>query len=182
MPPIMCIIHILGIDVAGNFDAEVLICGSGAAGLTLAIDLARRGVSLRLIEKMSAPFRGSRGKGIQPRSQEIFEDLGVLDRIVAAGGLYPPQREYRDAGSFKDSVAVEVTDATSDEPYHIPLLVPQFLTERVMRERLAELGRSVEYGCALTGFSQDAAGVPAAVADADSKNSIRVRYLVGNDG
>ena len=66
---------------------DVLICGAGAAGLTLAIDLARRGVAFRLIEKNDGPFAGSRGKGIQPRSQEIFEDLGILDRLVAAGGL-----------------------------------------------------------------------------------------------
>jgi 2-polyprenyl-6-methoxyphenol hydroxylase-like FAD-dependent oxidoreductase len=65
---------------------EVLICGAGAAGLTLAIDLARRGVSIRLIDKLPAPFAGSRGKGIQPRTQEVFEDLGVLDRMVAVGG------------------------------------------------------------------------------------------------
>ena len=66
---------------------DVLICGAGAAGLTLAIDLARRGVSFRLIEKMNDPFRGSRGKGIQPRTMEVFEDLGIVDRIVASGGL-----------------------------------------------------------------------------------------------
>ncbi len=59
--------------------ADVLICGAGAAGLTLAIDLARRGVCFRLIDKMADPLRGSRGKGIQPRTQEIFEDLGILD-------------------------------------------------------------------------------------------------------
>jgi 2-polyprenyl-6-methoxyphenol hydroxylase-like FAD-dependent oxidoreductase len=73
-----------------DFAADVLICGAGAAGLTLAIDLARRGVSFRLIDKTNDPFRGSRGKGIQPRTQEIFEDLGIIDRIVAVGGLYPP--------------------------------------------------------------------------------------------
>ena len=67
---------------------DVLICGAGAAGLTLAIDLARRGVSFRLIDKMDGPFQGSRGKGIQPRTQEIFEDLGIVDRIVATGGLF----------------------------------------------------------------------------------------------
>ncbi len=72
----------------------VLICGAGAAGLTLAIDLARRGVPFRLIEKMDRPFPGSRGKGIQPRTQEVFEDLGIIDRLVAAGGVYPPPREY----------------------------------------------------------------------------------------
>ena len=81
-----------------QFTADVLICGAGAAGLTLAIDLARRGVSFRLIEKQAGPFHGSRGKGIQPRTLEIFEDLGIIDRIVAAGGLYPPQRKYRDDG------------------------------------------------------------------------------------
>ena len=42
-----------------QFTADVLICGAGAAGLTLAIDLARRGVSFRLIEKSEGPFHGS---------------------------------------------------------------------------------------------------------------------------
>ena len=118
-----------------EFTADVLICGAGAAGLTLAIDLARRGVSFRLIDKMDGPFLGSRGKGIQPRTQEIFEDIGIIDRIVAVGGLYPPQREYREDGSFTVSEVVEHVDPTAAEPYHIALMVPQFLTERVMRER-----------------------------------------------
>jgi 2-polyprenyl-6-methoxyphenol hydroxylase-like FAD-dependent oxidoreductase len=168
--------------MAETFDTDILICGAGAAGLTLAIELARRHLAFRIIEQLDSPFRGSRGKGIQPRSQEIFEDVGILDRVVAAAGVYPPQREYRDDGSFEESVAVEITDATAAEPYHIPLLVPQFLTERVMRERLAELGHSVEYGCALKSFTQDAAGVTAVVAKAHGENAIRVRYLVGTDG
>src|ERR1700729_4207245 len=115
--------------MAENFDAEVLICGSGAAGLTLAIDLARRGVSFWLIEKLADPFRGSRGKGIKPRSQEIFEDLGGLDRIVAAGGVYPPDRNYREDGSFEDVVDTDSQDPTPTEPYHLHLLVAQFQTE-----------------------------------------------------
>src|ERR1700753_2582789 len=95
-----------------EFTTDVLICGAGAAGLTLAIDLARRNVRFQLIEKMPEPFRGSRGKGIQPRSQEVFEDLGILDRLVAAGGIYPPQREYRSDGSFADSAVFEASAAT----------------------------------------------------------------------
>jgi 2-polyprenyl-6-methoxyphenol hydroxylase-like FAD-dependent oxidoreductase len=55
---------------------DVLICGAGAAGLTLAIDLARRGIDCQLVEQMAQPFPGSRGKGIQPRTLEVFEDLG----------------------------------------------------------------------------------------------------------
>ncbi|ANM04157.1 FAD-binding monooxygenase protein [Rhizobium phaseoli] len=161
---------------------DVLISGAGAAGLTLAIELARRGVSFRLIEKSTDPFRGSRGKGIQPRSQEIFEDLGILDRIVARGGAYPPQREYRGDGSFVESDAMLREEPTPAEPYHLPLMVPQFLTEGVMRERLTELGHRPEFGCELTGFEQDEAGVTARIKGQSGEETIRVRWLVGADG
>ena len=59
-------------------ETDVLICGAGAAGLTLAVELARRGAAFRLIDAAAQPFAGSRGKGIQPRSLEVFEDLGVV--------------------------------------------------------------------------------------------------------
>jgi 2-polyprenyl-6-methoxyphenol hydroxylase-like FAD-dependent oxidoreductase len=131
---------------------------------------------------MPEPFRGSRGKGIQPRTQEIFEDLGILDRIVALGGVYPPQREYRVDGSVVDSNIVERREPTPAEPYHIPLMIPQFLTERVMRERLAELGRHVDFGCELVGFEQDDSGVSARLVSERGAECIRVRYLIGADG
>ena len=69
-----------------EFTTDVLICGAGAAGLALAVDLARRGVAFRLIDAASEPFGGSRGKGIQPRTLEVFEELGVVDRMVAEIG------------------------------------------------------------------------------------------------
>ena len=168
--------------MTNQFTADVLICGAGAAGLTLAIELARRGVSFRLIEKNDGPFHGSRGKGIQPRTQEIFEDLGILDRIVAAGGPYPPQREYRDDGSFIESEVVERIAPTPAEPYHMALMIPQFLTEGVMRERLRELGQQGEFGCALTGFTQEQDGVTTRLSGKAGEETIRVRYLVGADG
>jgi 2-polyprenyl-6-methoxyphenol hydroxylase-like FAD-dependent oxidoreductase len=114
-----------------RFTTDVLICGAGAAGLTLAIELARRGVKLRLIEKLADRFRGSRGKGIQPRTLEVFEDLGIVDRVATSGGVYPPQREYRDDGSYEDTCPFEVSVPTPREPYQTPLLVPQFLTEAI---------------------------------------------------
>ncbi|WP_425149431.1 FAD-dependent oxidoreductase [Candidatus Binatus sp.] len=162
--------------------AEVLIAGAGAAGLTLAIDLARRNVAFRLIDKLPSPFAGSRGKGIQPRSQEVFEDLGVIDRLVAVGGTYPPQREYRENGSYQDSPLMEQHEARPDEPYLIQLMVPQFLTEAVLRERLAELGHRPHFGCELTAFEQDADGVTAHVMSTDGEETVRVGYLVGMDG
>ncbi|QHD06829.1 FAD-dependent oxidoreductase [Pseudomonas sp. R76] len=161
---------------------DVLICGAGAAGLTLAIDLARRGISFRLIEKNAEPFHGSRGKGIQPRSQELFEDLGILDRLFAVGGVYPTERRYRDDGSYSEANSIEHNAPTSAEPYQQPLMVAQFLTERVLRERLLELGHAPEFACELVAFEQDAEGVSAQLADNTSTHSVRVRWLVGADG
>jgi 2-polyprenyl-6-methoxyphenol hydroxylase-like FAD-dependent oxidoreductase len=157
---------------------DVLICGAGAAGLSLAIDLARRGVDFRLIEKAAAPFHGSRGKGIQPRSQEVFEDYGIIDRLFATGGPYPPIRHYKPDGSFVDAPLSDAPGPTPQEPYYAPLMVPQFLTEAVMRGCLAELGHGPEFGRELTGFSQDAEGVTAQVGN----EILRARYLVGADG
>lgn len=165
-----------------QFAVDVLICGAGAAGLTLAIDLARRGISFRLVEKAEHPFHGSRGKGIQPRTQEIFEDLGILDRLVAVGGVYPTERLYRDDGSSSDSEVMTLNDPTPAEPYHVPLMVPQFLTESVMRERLLELGHWPESGCELVGFEQDRGGVTAHLVGKAGEEALRVRWLVGADG
>ena len=160
-----------------EFTADVLICGAGAAGLTLAIELARRGVDFRLIDAAAQPFHGSRGKGVQPRTLEVFDDLGIVDRMVAAGGPYPPQRVHRDGG-FEDSPFMEISDPTPREPYRIPLMLPQHKTEAILRERLAELGQRPLYGQALESFTQDEEGVTAVV----KGTPLRVRYLVGCDG
>ena len=140
------------------------------------------GIGFRLIEKQDGPFRGSRGKGIQPRTLEVFEDLGILDRVAAAGGHYPPQRHYKDDGTTTQDIAVESRAPTPAEPYGTMLLVPQFLTEGVMRERLAELGHRPEFGCELVSFEQDAAGVTAQVSRGSGRETLRAGYLVGADG
>jgi 2-polyprenyl-6-methoxyphenol hydroxylase-like FAD-dependent oxidoreductase len=167
---------------AENSSVDVLICGAGAAGLALAVDLARRGVRFRLIDKLDAPFAGSRGKGIQPRTLEVFEDFGIVDRIAALGGPYPPQREYREDGSHSDSPLMARAERRVGEPFDAPLMLPQFLTERVLRERLLELGHRPHFGCELQGFVQDEAGVTARVAGPYGAQSVRAHYLIGTDG
>lgn len=77
-------------------DTDVLIVGAGPTGLALGIDLARRGVAALVVERADRLFPGSRGKGIQPRTMEVFDDLGVLDAIRAAGGDYPVGMIWRD--------------------------------------------------------------------------------------
>ena len=64
---------------------DVLVVGAGPTGLTLACDLARRGVAVRIIDQAPQFPSGSRGKGLSPRSLEVLDDLGVIDRIQASG-------------------------------------------------------------------------------------------------
>ena len=63
--------------------------------MALACDLARRGVRYRLVDKASEYFAGSCGKGLQPRSLEVLDDLGVIDQVLASGVTHLPSRRYR---------------------------------------------------------------------------------------
>lgn len=160
---------------------EVLIVGAGAAGLVLALDLARRGVQFRLVEKLPTPFAGSRGKGIQPRTMEILEDLGVLGDLLASGKPYPPIHTY--AGSQVSASAISPERApTPAEPYVIPLMLPQWRTEEILRSHLQAAGHAVEFGVELVGFEQDADGVTASLNTASGPQQVRARYLIGCDG
>jgi 2-polyprenyl-6-methoxyphenol hydroxylase-like FAD-dependent oxidoreductase len=83
---------------------------------------------------------------------------------------------------YIESDVIEHQDPTPAEPYHIPLMVPQFLTERMMRERLLELGHCVKFGCELVALEQDEDSVTARLAGKAGEEICRVRYLIGADG
>ncbi|MGW4475346.1 FAD-dependent monooxygenase [Nonomuraea sp. NPDC004354] len=158
---------------------HVLIVGSGPTGLTLAIELARRGVDLRIVEKSPVHPEGVRGKGLQPRTLEIFHDMGVIDEILATGAVYPPLRAYKDGQTVWEGRMHEPKEPSASVPYPMVIMQPQWRTERILRERLARLGHEVELGVEVTAFEQDAEGVTATFADGER---IRCAYLVGADG
>src|SRR5579863_6138552 len=83
-------------------DPSALIVGAGPTGLALACDLARRGVPCRIIDKAPQYFAGSRGKGLQPRTLEVLEDLGVIDSVLAGGRFHLPFRAYDGAAVLGD--------------------------------------------------------------------------------
>jgi 2-polyprenyl-6-methoxyphenol hydroxylase-like FAD-dependent oxidoreductase len=163
-------------------DIDVLIAGGGPTGLTLAIQLARQGVSFRLVDKAEQFFLGSRGDGIQPRTLEVFEDIGIIDTILATGRTAALMRSYRKGEVVWEGRMAEPVDATPDVPYPNAYFVPQWLTEQILRDRLAELGGKVELGTELVGFTQDEEGVKATLLQAGVEQTVRAKYLVGADG
>lgn len=157
-------------------ETHVLIAGAGPTGLTLACDLARRGVDFRIVER--EPRSGSRGKGLQPRTLEVFDDLGVVDAVLASGAPYPPINAYRNGSVVWQGRMHEPAEPTPDVPYPNVWMVPQWRTEEILRDRLAELGGRVERA-EVTGFEQDDEGVTVEV---DRGRRVRAAYLVGADG
>ncbi|GAA4835411.1 FAD-dependent monooxygenase [Saccharopolyspora rosea] len=163
-------------------DIDVLIVGAGPTGLTLACELAVRGVRLRIVDRARTFFGGSRADGIQPRTMEVFADIGILDPILASGDLGPTLRAYRGDEVVWEGRMSEPTEPTPSVPHPNLWFVPQFRTEEILRDRLAALGVHVEPGVELTDFTQDADGVTAALSADGTERTVRTRYLVGADG
>lgn len=157
-------------------DPDVLIAGAGPTGLTLACDLARRGVDCRIVERGEHGFRGSRGAGLQPRTREIFEDLGVLDAVHAAGGPYPLITRWDGDTPLGTSDIMERHDPTPDRPYGEMRMLPQWRTVEILNARLEQLGGQVEFNSELTGLTQDDHRVAATVRHPDGTDEpIRTR-------
>ncbi|MEV0092006.1 FAD-dependent monooxygenase [Streptomyces sp. NPDC050738] len=161
-------------------ETEVLIVGAGPTGLALAVDLARRGVRNLVVEKADGLFPGSRGKGIQPRTLEVLDDLGVVAEILAAGGPAPRQMFWQDGQRVGEKDMFGAVEATEAEPYAgRPVIIPQWRTQQILLDRLRELGGDVAFGTALTGFAQDADAVTATLSDG---TTVRAAHLVAADG
>jgi 2-polyprenyl-6-methoxyphenol hydroxylase-like FAD-dependent oxidoreductase len=117
---------------------SVLIVGAGPTGLTLACDLARRGVAVRIIDKAPQFQRGSRAKGPNPRTLEVLADLGVIDAIIASGVAPLVMRKYRGGMPIADTDPYEGVAPTPGAPYDRGWLIPQWRVEEILRDRLAE--------------------------------------------
>ncbi|MER6502745.1 FAD-dependent monooxygenase [Streptomyces sp. NPDC001455] len=163
---------------------SVLISGAGPTGLTLGLELARRGVPVRIIDKEEGFTTASRGKaGIQPRTLEVFYDLGAIDEVLASGTQRLPFRRYRRDRPINETIPYLDNAPTQGEPFRRLHFMPQSRVEEILRERLAEYGVAVELGTELVEFEQtDADRVTATVATAQGTEQVSAAYLVGCDG
>ncbi|MGV9245578.1 FAD-dependent oxidoreductase [Streptomyces sp. NPDC003710] len=158
---------------------DVLVVGAGPSGLTLGIDLGRRGVNALVVERADRLFPGSRGKGIQPRTMEVFDDLGVLEAVRAAGGAYPVGMIWRDGRRMGERRMFDPAEATEDSPFTEPWMVPQWRTQKILLARLEELGGRVAFRREVVGLVQNGDGVTVRFA---SGAELRASYVVAADG
>jgi 2-polyprenyl-6-methoxyphenol hydroxylase-like FAD-dependent oxidoreductase len=160
-------------------DVPVLIVGAGPTGLTMACELARRGVGFRIIDKAPSYFAGSRGKGLTPRSMEVFDDLGKIDRILECGRFHLPFRAYDGTVVLGDRDMHEGRYPTPDVPYASPLIIPQWRVEETLRGRMEDWGGRVELATELVALEQSDDFVTATL---HNREQVRCQYLFAADG
>ncbi|MFZ2503106.1 MAG: FAD-dependent monooxygenase, partial [Nocardioides sp.] len=126
-------------------------------------------------------FEGSRAKGVQPRTLEVFDDLGLLEKLEPRSMHYPSLGLHLGPVTLRRSMIKEHR-VTEDVPFANTLLAPQYATDASLRERLEELGGHVEYSTKVTGFVQDDEGVTVSVDGSGGESVVRAKYVVGADG
>lgn len=157
-----------------TYDTDVLVVGAGPSGLTLAAALVKQGIATTVVDRQSAGANTSRAAVVNARSLEVLEGLDVARRLVKEG-VEAPRFSIRDGAR----TLVPIDFSTLPTAYPYSLMVPQSTTERLLLERLVELGGSVVRPKTLTTVEQDVDGVTATFDDGDV---IRARYVVGADG
>lgn len=157
--------------------SDILIVGAGPAGLTAAVELARRGIPARIVEKDSGPHRESRALAVNPRTLDILEPSGVTQKMLAAGrkvralNIYGPRRRL-----FRL------------ETRHIPhptrrymLVLPQRETEKILIAALGGRGK-IEWNTELTGLTLKDGKLSAKLRHNGKTRTIRPRIVIGADG
>src|SRR5258708_37535144 len=156
------------------YDNDVLVVGAGPSGLTLAASLVKRGVATTVVDRQPAGANTSRAAVVNARTLEVLEDLDVASRMFKEG-IQAPRFSIRDRS--RTLIPIDFSRLPSDYPYS--LMVPQSTTEKLLLDRLVELGGSVIRPKTLTSITQDPDGVTATFDDGDV---IRARSAVGADG
>ena len=160
---------------------DVIIIGAGPTGLALACQLIRHGVDFVIVDKKETTTPYSKAIGVQARTLEIYEQIGLADKLIGEGAIAEKARmitggEVRGEIEFK-----ELGKGLS--PYPFVLIVEQGRHERVLYDFIKANGKDVLWQTELENFAQNEAGVTANVKTASgATETIEAKFLVACDG
>jgi len=162
-------------------DTQVLIAGAGPTGLVLALGLQRRGIRVRIIDKIEKVPSTSRALAVQSRTLEFYQQLGFADEVVNKGHRFAGVNFWARGRKVARAALADIGQGLS--PYPFLLIFPQDEHEDFLIEKLAAVGVKVERETELLDFKQEGSKVLARICNADGKEEVcTVDYLAGCDG
>ena len=161
-----------------NQNPDVLVVGAGPVGLVAACELARRGVSVRVIDKLTQPTDQSRAIAVHARSLDMFDRMGIVDEMVSTGIKAIAMQLY--AGRSK---LFRIPLGGVDSAFPFTLTTAQTETERVLNDHLQSLGVTVERGVELLALTQDNDEAHATLRHEDGFTELVIApWVIGADG
>src|SRR5215475_1177533 len=162
-------------------NTDVLIIGAGPTGLSLACQLLRYGVDFVVVEKNEGITPYSKAIGVQARTLEIFDQIGLAQQAVARGTITDRARLIIDGEIRGELDFTNIGKGLS--PFPFVLMLEQSKTEHLLYEYLRSHQRDVLWNTELESFAQDAAGAVAQVKTSSNETQIiAAKYIVGCDG
>src|SRR5215217_1469060 len=164
-----------------TINTDVIIIGAGPTGLSLACQLIRYGIDFVVVEKNATVTPYSKAIGVQARTLEIYDQIGLGETAIAKGTIASRVRLI-EGGEVRGEMNLgNFGKDLSQYPYM--LMLEQSKTEELLYDFVRGHGRDVCWKTELENFSQDATGVTAQVKTPSGESeTIRGKFLVGCDG
>jgi 2-polyprenyl-6-methoxyphenol hydroxylase-like FAD-dependent oxidoreductase len=158
---------------------DALVIGAGPTGLMMAAELARHGLSCRIIDKSLIPSDKSKALAIQSRTLEILDQIGVIKKFLEEG-----LKVVAFSPSSKGKVITTISFKNLNTTYPFILSIEQSRTETLLTEHLATFKVQVERGKELIAFSQNENEVRAVVRNVQNgeEETITTSWMIGCDG
>ncbi len=158
-------------------DADVAIVGAGPVGLTLACALAQLEVRVRVIEKSAGTKTQPRAAIIWQRAEEDWGRLGVMPRVLEQAN---PLSGIDVHHGGKRLGGIDLGQIPSEYPH--PLILEQHITERLLVDRLRELGVEVEWSTELVDLYLGDSLAVLETEHAGKPGKITANWVVGCEG
>jgi 2-polyprenyl-6-methoxyphenol hydroxylase-like FAD-dependent oxidoreductase len=156
----------------------VLIVGAGPTGLVMACELARHAIPFRIIDKKSEPTIGSNAIWIQPRTMELFDQMGLIDHFIQIGYPCNAINLYAD-GNHLSRLSSEKIDSVY--PYF--LMLAQAETENILEAHLKKSGNQIERSSELIDIKYTDNNAITTIKHSDGKTEmINSDWVVACDG
>jgi 2-polyprenyl-6-methoxyphenol hydroxylase-like FAD-dependent oxidoreductase len=162
---------------ASVLECPVLVVGAGPTGLLLASELERRGVPCHLIDARPGPLHWDRATVVHPRSLQIFEAMGLVDKLLDVGCR---QRVIKVHSGGKLLGAIDLS--TSGSIYGFNLGVSEEVTESILTDSLHKQGGAVNRSSRLVGMTPHPGGVLAEIERDGDRYQVDAHWVVGCDG